>query len=210
MRKVIIAVCVTLAGSTASGKDARTYYDAALMARVAEKVRQHDWARRQVKAIRASGQWLVEMTDEELWAFVPPPEQIRAINVCIGHDCPTCGDEITRQAGHYPWIMRRDRPFKVECPVCKQVFPSNRFKPWNLGGLKGEPESGPGYHPTLSGLKPSFGHCLPLAQRTTASEPAALWREFRPVPSHISHGLMAHPPKAHSAAPTSRRMTIPR
>lgn len=126
-------------------KSGRTYYDEDLMARVAGRVAKHDWARTQVEAIRESCAWALEMPDGDLWEFVPPPEQIRAINVCIAHDCPTCGDKITREAGHYPWRISRERPFKLECPVCEQVFPSNDFEPWNLGGMDGEPECGPGH-----------------------------------------------------------------
>lgn len=145
MNKELIAVCMTLSGTLAYGKEGRTYYDESLMARVRAKIEKHDWARRHVGGAKRSCEWLVKMSDEELWNFVPPPEQVRAINVCIAHDCPICGDEITRKAGHYPWVMRRDRPFKVECPVCKNVFPSNDFEPWNVEGLNGKPESGPGY-----------------------------------------------------------------
>ena len=130
---------------SASSKCGRTYYDETMVARVSEKLRRHGWARKQAAEIQASCAWLLAMSDDELWSFVPPPEQIRAINVCIAHDCPICGDEITRQAGHYPWIMSREKPFKVKCPVCENTFPSNDFEPWNLGGLDGPPETEPGY-----------------------------------------------------------------
>ena len=143
-------LALMLLGGAACAKSARTYYDEEMMGRVREKIEQHEWAREQVAGAKSSCAWLVEISDQELWDFMPPPEQIRAINVCIAHDCPTCGDEITRQAGHYPWIMSRDRPFKVKCPVCDKEFPSNDFEPWNLGGMKGEPETGP--EPTDKGL----------------------------------------------------------
>lgn len=124
-------------------KKTSTYYDQAMMARVSEKIEKHDWAKAERDEIKDSCSWLLEIPDEELWDFVPPPEQIRAINVCIGHDCPICGPEITRKAGHYPWLMDRKKPFKLRCPVCDNVFPSNDFKPWNLGALAGPPASGP-------------------------------------------------------------------
>jgi len=126
-------------------KAGRTYYDEAMMSRVREKIETQDWARREAEAARRACEWLVSMGDQELWDFVPPPEQVRAINVCIAHDCPICGDEVNRKAGHYPWIMDRGKPFKVKCPVCETVFPSNDFQPWNTGGLDGPPETGPGY-----------------------------------------------------------------
>ena len=138
-------MCATLSATAASAKESRTFYDENLMARMTEKIEKHQWAKDQVAALKNSSEWLVKMSDEELWNFVPPPEQIRAINVCIAHDCPICGGEITRKAGHYPWLMDRGKPFKLKCPLCENVFPSNDFQPWNLGGIKGKPETGEGY-----------------------------------------------------------------
>jgi len=126
-------------------KESRTYYNAEMMSRITAKLEKFQWARDQSAVSIKRCEWLVKMSDEELWNFVPPPEQIRAINVCIAHDCPICGDEITRKAGHYPWIMNPKQPFKLKCPVCDTTFPSNDFEPWNPGGMKGEPETGKGY-----------------------------------------------------------------
>jgi len=134
IRLELIAMCAILTCDGADAKDGRTYYDAELMARVRQKIEKHDWAKRQIESAKAASAWLIKMSDQELWDFIPPPEQIRAINVHIAHDCPVCGDEITRKAGHYPWIIKRNKPFKLQCPVCKNIFPSNDFQPWNVGG----------------------------------------------------------------------------
>ncbi len=139
-------VCALLLVAAGAGwaKTARSYYDAETMERVRAKVEAFDWAQAQVEAAADAARWHLQFSDEELWEFVPPPEQIRAINVHIGHDCPICGDEITRKAGHYPWEMDRDRPFKLTCPVCGTTFPDNDFEPWNTEGLEGEPERAQG------------------------------------------------------------------
>ncbi len=139
-------VCALLLVAAGAGwaKTARSYYDAETMERVRAKVEAFDWAQAQVEAAADAARWHLQFSDEELWQFVPPPEQIRAINVHIGHDCPICGDEITRRAGHYPWEMDRDRPFKLTCPVCGTTFPDNDFEPWNTEGLEGEPERAQG------------------------------------------------------------------
>lgn len=146
MDKLLLVLGLLLVTAIAAqGKTSRTYYDEALMGRIKQKLATEDWAKAAPDAARASCAWLTKMSDQELWDFIPPPEQLRAINVSIAHDCPTCGDEITRRAGHYPWLMSRDRPFKVECPVCHGVFPSNDFQPWNTEGLAGKPDDTPGY-----------------------------------------------------------------
>ncbi len=141
-RAMLCALVMTMAIAASAEKTARTYYDADRMARMHALVETQEWAQAQVEAARAAAEWYLQFSDEELWEFVPPPEQMRAINVNIGHDCPTCGEEITRKAGHYPWTMDRDRPFKLTCPVCEQTFPANDFEPWNTEGLEGEPATG--------------------------------------------------------------------
>lgn len=142
-KALLIACALLLLASLAQAKTARSYYNEAMMARLKQKLTNEAWARDQATSARVGVQWLLEMSDEALWDYIPPPEQLRAINVSIGHDCPTCGDEITRKAGHYPWIMSREQPFKLQCPVCQGVFPKNDFQPWNTTGLKGQPETGP-------------------------------------------------------------------
>ena len=142
MKSILLTSLLIAVTTMASAKTERTYYDRDVMATMAEKIAQHDWARAQVDAVKSAAEWYLARSDQDTWDFVPPPEQLRAINVCIAHDCPFCGDEITRKAGHYPWIMDRENPFKVTCPVCERTFPDNDFEPWNTEGLDGTPESG--------------------------------------------------------------------
>ncbi|MGD9494675.1 MAG: heparinase II/III family protein [Armatimonadota bacterium] len=143
-RDMLVCVLLLVAVGVGWAKTGRSFYDDELMARVQQKIEEHEWARAQVEAARTAAQWHLQFSDQELWEMVPPPEQMRAINVCIGHDCPFCGPEITRQAGHYPWILDRDKPFKLTCPVCGRTFPDNDFQPWNTEGLAGEPERAQG------------------------------------------------------------------
>lgn len=151
MERVVLFVCVLLLiALPAWAKDRRTLYDDAFMAGLKQKLETQQWARDQAAAIVSDSNWLMKMSDQELWDFIPPPEQMRAINVCIAHDCPVCGDEVNRRAGHYPWLMDRNKPFKVECPVCHGVFPKNDFQPWNTEGLKGKPSETA--EPTDNGL----------------------------------------------------------
>jgi hypothetical protein len=142
MYRLLPAVVLMMVVAAGYAKDKRTFYDEEMMVRMQEKVAKYDWARSQVKSAEAGVQWYMEMSDQELWNLVPPPEQLRAINVSHGVGCPYCGDEIIRKGGHYPWKMSRDEPFKVTCPVCDRTFPENDFVPWNTAGKDGEPEQG--------------------------------------------------------------------
>jgi hypothetical protein len=126
-------------------KTDRTYYTAAEMGQARAKIAKYDWAKNQVTAAEAAAARWIAMGDQELWNFVPPPEQLRALNVCFGVDCPVHGAEIFRKGGHYPWITDAARPFKVKCPVGGEEYPGNDFQPWNTHSLTDRPESGPGY-----------------------------------------------------------------
>ncbi|MBU0610936.1 MAG: hypothetical protein KKI08_23855, partial [Armatimonadetes bacterium] len=149
-RLLLVTGLLLLVAAPLWAKDRRTFYDDAFMAGLKQKIATQDWAKAQADGIGKGLEWLLQMPDQELWDFIPPPEQMRAINVCIAHDCPVCGDEVNRRAGHYPWLTSREKPFKVECPVCHGVFPKNDFQPWNTEGLKGKPDEGP--EPTDHGL----------------------------------------------------------
>lgn len=115
-------------------KTRRTLYTDAMVQKAREKVTTLDWAKKQVADLEANCQFLVQMSDEELWNFIPPGDQFRALNVNFGADCPVHGAEIHRAGGHYPWIMSRDKPFKLECPVGHEVYPTNDYQPWWIQG----------------------------------------------------------------------------
>lgn len=71
---------------------------------------------------------LAALTDQQIWDLIPDADLPRALNVRFGEGCPVHGQEIFKKGGHYPWIMSPDRPFKVECPIGHEVYPSNDFE----------------------------------------------------------------------------------
>ncbi|MBI3923104.1 MAG: heparinase II/III family protein, partial [Armatimonadetes bacterium] len=127
---------VALLTGSAGAKTHRTYYTEDMLGKALKKIATKDWAKSQAAAAEAQSKWLVQMSDEDLWHFIPPAAQMRALNANFGADCPIHGAVIHRQGGHYPWIMSRDKPFKVECPVGHEVYPTNEFEPW---WIKGKP-----------------------------------------------------------------------
>ncbi|MFW6039179.1 MAG: hypothetical protein ACOC9P_01735 [bacterium] len=81
------------------------------------------------QAVSARAEWLAAKSDQELWDLVPPATQKRSTNVAFETGCPEHGRAIYRK-GRRPWIMSRDQPFKVTCPVGGEVYPSNDYEPW--------------------------------------------------------------------------------
>ena len=87
-----------------------------------------------VHALPDPVEWWTSKSDEYIWDWIPDVE-VRG----IAHrpwGCPICGKKIFENRGHYPWIWHPDRPYKVECPICRQRFPTNDYQKWMLGGRK--------------------------------------------------------------------------
>ena len=76
-------------------------------------------------ALTPGEQELLKMSPAEYRATVIPPEVPRAFDV-HREGCPICGVGIKKH-GMYAWLMSPDRPFKLQCPECKTVFPDNDF-----------------------------------------------------------------------------------
>lgn len=77
---------------------------------------------------------LLERTAAEYWGDVYPPEIPRAFDV-HRNGCPVCGEAI-KKYGRYAWIIDPKKPFKLQCPSCKNVFPDNDFEAYWKSGFK--------------------------------------------------------------------------
>jgi hypothetical protein len=130
-----LIVGTALLPTFSQAKTERTMYTPEMIAKAKQKIATQDWAKKQVAALEKGAQFYLAMSDEELWNYIPPAAQMRALNVHFGSDCPIHGAEIHRKGGHYPWIMSRDKPFQVKCPIGGEVYPSNKFEPWWEKGL---------------------------------------------------------------------------
>jgi len=151
MHRLATLSMIVLAASTLCAKQARTFYTDADLKTALAKVQKYSWAQSNVKSAEAGAQRWVDMSDEDLWNFVPPPEQLRALNVSFGVGCPVHGGEVFRKGGHYPWTTDSAHPFKVKCPVGGEEYPGNDFQPWNPKSISEEPATGPGYHDNGAG-----------------------------------------------------------
>lgn len=84
--------------------------------------------------ILEKAEYWVSKTDEELREILPGSEVSRAFNVsAVG--CPVHGEAIYKH-GTYPWILDRDRPFVVKCPIGGEEYPSNDFAAFRRSGMK--------------------------------------------------------------------------
>ncbi len=100
-------------------KQGRSYYSDDLLAVAQANLDEHPELVDTVKRkTRFEG-----MSDAELFAALPSWNVPRQ---CYSNwPCPTCGDEVFKTSGFYPWHVDRGHPFKAQCPVCKEWYPSN-------------------------------------------------------------------------------------
>ena len=95
----------------------------------------YDWAREQRRDILERAQIWLDLSDADLRVAVPSQMVPRALYCNRKAGCPKCGVAIFRH-GYYPWRMDpRKHPWKVECPNCSEIFPTNDFEAYYRSGL---------------------------------------------------------------------------
>ena len=103
----------------------------------------YDWARElKEAAVEKAASW-VSIPDDSLWTMVPGQDLPRCIDVTFDRltsgprslGCLECGDEI-KQFGNYPYNPDfQQMPWKLTCPSCQAVFPTNDFREFYLSAL---------------------------------------------------------------------------
>ncbi|MGJ7029644.1 heparinase II/III domain-containing protein [Niabella hirudinis] len=134
----LLVIAVLLLSQTFTAHATRIFggqYSEARINNLRNNCRKYDWARQQLTdAVEKAGPWLAK-TDAALWAMVPGQDLPRTIDV--GYDkfasgpkftgCIVCGDKILPY-GNYPYNPDFEKkPWKLTCPACGSVFPTNDF-----------------------------------------------------------------------------------
>ncbi len=134
-----ITVTDTRTVSVREGKVGRTYYTDEMVAAARENATKYDWAKGTVKStVTRADRYLGNL--DMLYEMIPGEGIPRATSVGYRNDpdrhyCRYCGENLYTNHGNYPWITNvlKD-PWKVQCPECKRLFPSNDFaKLYELG-----------------------------------------------------------------------------
>lgn len=111
------------------------YYTEERITHLRNNCQKYPWARQmQEEAIEKAAYWLA-IQDKDLWAMVPGQDLPRCIDVTFDRltdgpkslGCLTCGEKI-KKYGNYPYTPDFENlPWKLTCPSCKSVFPTNDF-----------------------------------------------------------------------------------
>lgn len=102
--------------------------------------------------IVASADYWLSVPDEQLFFVLPDQRVPRAVDVSASSDgCPVHGTAVFSY-GTYPWILNKEYPYRVTCPVGNESYPSNDFSAYLASGMQNSalltgsyPDNGYGY-----------------------------------------------------------------
>ena len=116
-------------------KDERTIYTEAYMAGVRRRIDEHATLREQADRTIAGAREIAAHSDEQLWELLAPTRIERTYYVNQNAGCPVCGLAIKEIDPFHPWVLDPfEHPYKMQCPICRQRFPSNDFAAGEMTG----------------------------------------------------------------------------
>ncbi len=144
----VTASAVETSAELPTGKTGRTLYTDDMVAAARENIEKYDWAKSERDSVVAAADKFVELGAEYIWNNIPGQGLPRAYAVAFenGHPvrdpyefhCRYCNTDLLEDHGNYPWTVDAiNNPWKIKCPECEKVFPSNDFgKFYELGRTK--------------------------------------------------------------------------
>ncbi|MBE6912438.1 MAG: hypothetical protein E7473_07925 [Ruminococcaceae bacterium] len=103
-------------------------------------IQKYSWAKDEAKKKIATADKYVDNVDA-LYGLITSQGLMRSMAVGEEYDanilyCRYCGENIGAENGTFPWVINPiTRPWKVQCPDCKRVFPTNDFESFYKLGL---------------------------------------------------------------------------
>ncbi|MBQ2741543.1 MAG: S-layer homology domain-containing protein, partial [Oscillospiraceae bacterium] len=134
IRTKVIEIPVVTAKTEAS------YMTAEKQSIARENIGKYDWAKATADTYIKTADKYVDKLDE-IYSLIASQEVPRSFSVGAEKDpymytCRYCGVNLQEKYGNYPWVHNSIiRPWKIQCPDCKRVFPSNDFESFYKLGL---------------------------------------------------------------------------
>ena len=133
-----LLVFLTLSGSALPQEDAAppvktqsAFYSQDLIARATANASAHDWAQAMQRDVIANAAPWLALPDDVLWGQMFGPNIPRTWMVWSDGYCPACKADVRM----YTWEMDPFAfPWKVRCPHCKTLFPTNDFEAFHRSG----------------------------------------------------------------------------
>ncbi len=110
------------------------FVSAGMRANALANAEKYDWVRQQQEHAVAAAELWVNRTDDALWAMVTAQELPRTVYTNEGVTykgqkpyCPGCGEAAPAKSGREWWDFDEDRPWKIQCEHCGEIYPKNDF-----------------------------------------------------------------------------------
>ncbi|MBQ2743556.1 MAG: S-layer homology domain-containing protein [Oscillospiraceae bacterium] len=134
----IIWKCNPVVGTAKTG---RSFYTDEKIKNLQNNIARYEWAQDERDKYVEEADKLLEHGVDKLYSMITTQELPRATQIAYrfndnGHSyCLYCDKNVQTESGNYPWnINVFTRPWKIQCPDCKRLFPSNDFgKFYELG-----------------------------------------------------------------------------
>ena len=126
-----------------SGKTEPTIYTYEMRRNAIDNVSKYDWAKELKKTAVAEADKYVEKLDI-IYDLIPSEGLPRGMSITtlnapsdIANVCPYCKVNCKTEYSSYPWKVNAiAHPWKIQCPDCKRLFPSNDFESFYKLGLR--------------------------------------------------------------------------
>ena len=113
-------------------KASSLFYPQTKIMKALENVEKYKWAKTQQQNFKEAAKPWLKFTDDELWDMIYSPKLLRAWMVLSDGCCPSCKKSVPM----YNWrIDALNKPWKLSCPHCEDVFPKNDFHKYYVSGL---------------------------------------------------------------------------
>ncbi len=117
-----------------SRKTTRALYPTQAIRNLHQNVRRYDWAREKAGNIVAQADFYLSYGIDRIARDMSGPTQPRSYAVNETYGCPICGEKMLAH-GSYSWdIDFVAHPWKIACPHCGNLFPSNDFEAYFRSG----------------------------------------------------------------------------
>lgn len=139
-----VSTLVLIAHAAQGAREYGGRYTAERIANARANCDKYDWAADVRKAaVKNAAPWM-KKSEAELWAMIPGQKLPRTIDVTLDRNvtkgprrlgCLKCGDKIDAH-GNYPYTPDfENKPWKLTCPSCRVVFPTNDFGKYYASAL---------------------------------------------------------------------------
>lgn len=110
-------------------QEKRKFYTEEKIKAARKNIERYDWARNRMEMAVKRADRVIAAGNEWIWEIPTTQKLPRSYSVNQEKGCPVCGIGLYTAYGSYGWILNQfNAPWKIKCPNCESVFPSNDFE----------------------------------------------------------------------------------